>query len=301
MGLLHLTLRQLQIFVAVARSGSTSAASADIALSQSAVSAAVLELERLLSVTLFDRTGKRLVLNANGRALLPRAQALLEGAHAIERIAQETGTQLQSLRIGASTTIGSHVVPRLLSRLLGTAPAAAESWQSMVTIGNTAEICARVAAFELDVGLIEGTSHEAALQVHPWVRDEMVVVGSALKGRPAARMGVRDLRDAVWLLREPGSGTREAMDQALLPHLHAYRRTIELGSSEAIKHAAGEGLGLAFLSRWVVADWLASGRLVELPTTLPAIVRQCYWVVHRDKQLTEPLSRWLDEMQTLLD
>jgi len=203
MGLLHLTLRQLQIFVAVARSGSTSAASADIALSQSAVSAAVLELERLLSVTLFDRTGKRLVLNANGRALLPRAQALLEGAHAIERIAQETGTQLQSLRIGASTTIGSHVVPRLLSRLLGTAPAAAESWQSMVTIGNTAEICARVAAFELDVGLIEGTSHEAALQVHPWVRDEMVVVGSALKGRPAARMGVRDLRDAVWLLREP--------------------------------------------------------------------------------------------------
>ncbi len=86
----------------------------------------------------------------------------------------------------------------------------------------------------------------------------MVVVGSALKGRPAARMGVRDLRDRGVAAAGAGSGTREAMDQALLPHLHAYRRTIELGSSEAIKHAAGEGLGLAFLSRWVVADWLAS-------------------------------------------
>ena len=84
MNTLRLTLRQLQIFVAVARSGTTTAASAEIALSQSATSSAVNELERLLSLRLFDRAGKRLLLNDNGRALLPRALALLDGAAGIE-------------------------------------------------------------------------------------------------------------------------------------------------------------------------------------------------------------------------
>ena len=89
MDVLRLTLRQLQIFVAVARSGSTTAASADIALSQSATSSAVNELERLLSLRLFDRAGKRLLLNDNGRALLPRALALLDGAAGIEQMSRD--------------------------------------------------------------------------------------------------------------------------------------------------------------------------------------------------------------------
>ncbi|MBY0411659.1 MAG: LysR family transcriptional regulator [Burkholderiaceae bacterium] len=113
----RLTLRQLQIFVAVAQSGSTTAASTGIALSQSqsATSAAVNELERLLSLQLFDRTGKRLQLNDNGRALLPRALALLRGAQEVERVAHNATAQLQSLRIGASTTMGNHVLPVLLA------------------------------------------------------------------------------------------------------------------------------------------------------------------------------------------
>ena len=112
MDVLRLTLRQLQIFVAVAQSGSTTAASAEIALSQSATSAAVNELERLLSLQLFDRTGKRLQLNDNGRALLPRAQALLKGAQEVERMAHHGDAQLQSVRIGASTTVGNMSCPR---------------------------------------------------------------------------------------------------------------------------------------------------------------------------------------------
>lgn len=293
----RVTLRQLQAFVAVARSGSTTAASFEIALSQSATSAALLELERVLSMRLFDRAGKRLLLNANGRALLQRAEGLLDAAHAIERTAQDTGGQLQSLRIGASTTIGSHVLPGLLSAFLGAEPRQATSWRSNIVIGNTAEICGRVAAFALDVGLIEGPAHEPDLRVHPWVRDEMVIVGAAPKTRRTSPLTVKELREEVWLLRELGSGTRETADHALLPHLHAYRRSIELGSSEAIKRAAGAGLGVACLSRWVVSDWLAAGRLRELRTTLPRIVRQCYWVMHRDKKPTAVLRRLIDHLQ----
>src|SRR5206468_7640764 len=99
MDVLRLTLRQLQIFVAVARSGTTTAASAEIALSQSATSSAVNELERLLSLRLFDRASKRLLLNDNGRALLPRALALLDGAADIERMAHGAEAQAQSLRV----------------------------------------------------------------------------------------------------------------------------------------------------------------------------------------------------------
>jgi DNA-binding transcriptional LysR family regulator len=299
MEVLRLTLRQLQIFAAVARTGSTTAASTEIALSQSATSAAVNELERLLSLRLFDRAGKRLLLNDNGRALLPRAQALLDGAYGLERMGKEPGTQLQAVRIGASTTIGTHVVPALLSAFLDGQQRVAGDWSSGVAIANTAEICARVAAFDLDIGLIEGPCHEAALQVHAWLRDKMVVVAAPHQG-PAKgstqRMGVKALRESVWLLREPGSGTREATDQALLPHLRSYRRSIELGSSEAIKYAAAQGVGLACLSRWVANDLLRSGSLREVATTLPPITRQCYWVIHRGKHLTPALRRLIDRL-----
>lgn len=179
MDVLRLTLRQLQIFAAVARCGSTTAASTELALSQSATSSAVNELERLLSLRLFDRVGKRLLLNDNGRALLPRALALLDGASGIEQMARDGMVQTQSLRIGASTTIGNYVLPKLLGQFLGERHHARDAaWRSKVTIGNTEAICDAVAAFELDVGLIEGPSHQASLTVTPWLQDELVIVRS---------------------------------------------------------------------------------------------------------------------------
>jgi DNA-binding transcriptional LysR family regulator len=300
MDVLRLTLRQLQIFAAVARLGSTTAAGAEIALSQSATSSAVNELERLLSLQLFDRAGKRLLLNENGRALLPRALALLDAAVSVEHFAREGRDHIQSLRIGASSTIGNYLLPGLLGKFFGDGHREATTdWKSAVAIGNTAEICAAVAAFELDIGLIEGPCHEAALQVFPWLHDEVLIVAGAksplvcASGEPAS---LAALRDSMWLLRESGSGTREATDQALLPHLNAYRRSIELGSSEAIKRAAAEGLGIACLSRWVVEDFIDAGRLCAVPTTLPTMMRQCHVVIHRDKQMTPALRQFIGQL-----
>ncbi|NMM11076.1 MAG: LysR family transcriptional regulator [Polaromonas sp.] len=302
MDILRLTLRQLQIFVAVARMGSTTAASAEVSLCQSATSSAVNELERLLSMRLFDRAGKRLLLNDNGRALLPRALALLDGAAGIERMTRDGMEQAQSLRIGASTTIANYVLPTLLGVFFGERyQDRTTAWRSSVKIGNTRVICDAVAAFELDIGLIEGPSHQASLAVTPWLQDELIIVSSpdsmlaGLTQGPAAveRVSVKALRDLVWLLREPGSGTREATDQLLLPHLRSYRRSIEIGSSEAIKHAAAEGLGAACLSQWVVSDLVKSKRLRRIPTTLPKLTRQCYLVVHHDKQATPALLRFI--------
>ena len=304
MDVLRLTLRQLQIFVAVARSGSTTAASAKISLSQSATSSAVIELERLLSLSLFDRSGKRLLLNDNGRTLLPHALALLDGAASIERMSRDGSAQAQSLRIGASTTIGNYVLPNLLKQfLLEHSLENPLGWKSKVTIANTEAICEAVAQFELDVGLIEGPCHQSALSVTPWLQDELVIVTSnqnqampnIQNENGAGKVPLKKLREMMWLLRELGSGTRDTTDQLLLPHLRSYQRSIELGSSEAIKSAVAEGLGLACLSHWVVNDWLESGRLFRLQTTIPKMTRQCYLVVHRDKQLTPSLLAFIKQ------
>lgn len=298
MNVLRLTLRQLQIFVAVARTGSTMAASGELALSQSATSSALNELERVLNLRLFDRAGKRLQLNDNGRALVPRALALLDAASGIEDLSRPEAAQAHALRIGASTTIGNYVLPGLLSRFFAAQGAhEAPAWQSRVMIANTADICASVASFELDIGLIEGASHEPALNVHLWRRDELVIVaapGSAFcPAVSGAALTLKALREAVWLLRERGSGTRETTDQFLLPHLRGYRRSIELGSSEAIKRAVAHGLGVACLSRWVVQELIDAQALCELRTPLPALKRPCYWVVHQSKQFTPALQAFV--------
>src|SRR5277367_5339904 len=108
---MRLTLRQLQIFRAVALSGSTTAAADSVALSQSATSSALNELERVLQARLFDRVGKRLLLNDNGRALLPLALGVLDGADHIERAFAAGGVNLAAeLRLHASTTVGNYIL-----------------------------------------------------------------------------------------------------------------------------------------------------------------------------------------------
>lgn len=296
---MRLSLRQLSIFIAVADTGSTTAAALRVALSQSATSGALNELEGLLGALLFDRIGKRLVLNDNGRALLPQARALLDAAQAIESQFGVGGAPngapalASQLRVGASTTIGNYLLPALVASYRRDWPTTAID----VRIGNTRDVAAGVARLEVDMGLIEGPCHEAELAVSPWREDELVVVcgaGHALApapGRP--RVSQASLRQAVWLLREPGSGTREAVENALLPHLHQWGGEMQLGSTEAIKQAAAEGLGLACLSRYAVQDQVALGRLVVLNTTLPRLSRMFYLVHHRQKQFSVPLARFV--------
>jgi len=294
----RLTLRQLQIFGAVAQSGSTTAAAATLALSQSATSAALNELERVLGVPLFDRVGRRLLLNESGRALLPSARALLDGARTVEdgfRLGR-AGTRLD-LRIAASTTIGNYVLPPLLPGFRTAAPDA----QLHVRIGNTLEVATAVESFEADLGLIEGPCHAADLRVIPWLDDELTLVAAPTHPLALAagqgRLSLRDLEAAGWLLREPGSGTREAVEQALVPHLSHLRPQMTLGSSEAIKNAVALGLGVSCLSKSVVQDFLDAGRLVVLRSTLPRLSRRFSIVHHRQKMLSNALNLLITALQ----
>jgi DNA-binding transcriptional LysR family regulator len=295
---MHITLRQLEIFRAIALTGSTTAAAQSVPLSQSATSTALGEFERSLGARLFDRVGKRLLLNDNGRALLPLALGVLDGAQHIERAFAAGGVNLAAeLRLHASTTVGNYILPRLLSGFRELVPAA----RFDVRIGNTLDVVTAVREFSADLGLIEGPCHGPDVVVTPWFEDELVIV--AAPGHPLAnssgtrtkrrKLTAAELAHAPWLLREPGSGTREAVELALLPHLENIQPAMTLGSSEAIKNAAAEGLGISCLSRSAVEDLVSTGRLCVLETRLPPLMRRLALIHHRAKVLSETIRRFL--------
>ena len=276
---LRVTLRQLEVFAATAREGSTRAAAGKVARSQSAASMALAELEATLAVQLFDRVGRRLVLNENGRAFLPRAVSLVEQALELERLFEAEHSA--PLRIASSFTIGEYLLPSLISEYKQVHPRI----QVRLDIANTHEVLQSVAAFDVDIGFIEGTGSHPELAVRRWKNDELVVV--AAPGHPLGRAQVsaRKLAEADWILREQGSGTREAADRWLTSSLPEIHVGLELGSNEAVKRAVRSGLGLGCLSRLAVAEALEQGALVELQTRLPAMQRSLATVVHKTKRL----------------
>ncbi len=276
---LRLNLRQLEVFVATAHAGSTRAGAERVARSQSAASTAIADLETAIGTPLFDRVGRRLVLNENGRALLPRAAALLAEAGDVQQLfAREHAVPL---RIAASFTIGEYLLPERVAR-----------WQALhpgshlrMRVSNTNDAIDAVVRHEADIGFVEGARTHPDLAVRAWLSDELVVF--AAPSHPLARraVGVEQLRSAAWVVREPGSGTREATDRWLLEHLDAVDIAYELGSTEAIKRLVGFGAGIGCVSRYAVAQAFDEGWLVPLKTRLPKAMRRLATVVHRGRPL----------------
>lgn len=283
---MHITLRQLEVFAEVLKSGSTTQASQMLALSQSAVSAALTDLEGQLGVQLFDRVGKRLVVNEHGRLLYPRALATLEQATEIEQLFREDNG---AIRVFASSTIGNYILPEIIARYRRDFPALPLE----LSVGNSQDVINAVSDFRVDIGLIEGPCHAAEIIAEPWLEDELVVF--AAPGSPLLNEDVTlaKLAQAPWILREHGSGTREIVDYLLLSHLPEFHLGMELGNSEAIKHAVRHGLGISCLSRRVIAEQLDSGSLVELPIPLPQLTRKLWRIHHRQKHLSNALRRFL--------
>lgn len=283
---MHITLRQLEVFTEVLKSGSTTQASVVLALSQSAVSAALADLEGQLKVLLFDRVGKRLVINEHGRLLYPKALALLEQAGEIEQLfLHDSG----ALRIAASSTIGNYMLPEMIAHYRKDFPATPLE----LNVGNSQEVIVAVADFRVDLGLIEGPCHMPELVTQPWLEDELVVFAAPDNPLAQQSLTLEALASAPWILRERGSGTREVLDHLLLAHMPNFQLVMELGNSEAIKHAVRHGIGISCLSRRVVEEQLASGVLVELKIPLPPLKRTLYLIHHRQKHISNALQRFL--------
>ncbi|WP_367299479.1 DNA-binding transcriptional regulator YeiE [Hafnia alvei] len=283
---MHITLRQLEVFTEVLKCGSTTQASSALSLSQSAVSAALSDLETQLSVRLFDRVGKRLVVNEHGRLLYPKAMALLEQAGEIEALFQ---SEAGALRIAASSTIGNYILPKMIAGYRRDFPAVPLE----LNVGNSRDVINAVADFRVDLGLIEGPCHMPDLLTQTWQQDELVVFAAPDHPLLQAPVTLDALARAPWILREAGSGTREVVEHILLSHLSHFDLVMELGNSEAIKHAVRYGIGISCLSRRVIEEQLQTGVLVEVPVPLPRLNRALYLIHHRQKHMSKALERFL--------
>lgn len=304
MALSRITARQLEIFVAVARTESTVAASLALGLSQSATSSAINELERALGVKFFDRVQRRLVLNVDGQDLMTRAFSVLNEFREIEAgfAGRGAGDVVALPRIAASTTVGNYILPRLIatyglqSKVKRDALALAS-----IRISNTADAVEAIEAGTADIALIEGSCPNPRLAVWHWMNDELQIVASPSHPLARAHQGrvvpYSELADALWLLREPGSGTREAVEHALLPHVGQLREGPAFGSTEAIKHAAVEGLGIACLSEHSVEQLIRAGLLVALATPLQRLVRNLFIVHRRGRGVPESVAKFLEFCQ----
>ncbi len=284
------SLRQLEIFLAAAHYENITRAAASLAMSQSAASSALKELEQQFDIQLFDRVGKRLQLNELGRILRPKAEALIEQARELER-ALGRHSDLGQVKVGATLTIGNYLAVGLMAQYMqeqGGAKVALE-------VANTATIAHKVLNFELDVGLIEGELQQPDLEVIPWREDELVVFCAPtheLAGRPW--LDDRDLVSATWIMREPGSGTRQTGERALHGLLPQLNILLELQHTEAIKRAVEAGLGIGCLSRVTLEDAFRRGSLVPLPVPHRDFRRHFYFIMHRQKYRSAGIERWLE-------
>ena len=283
------SLRQIEVFLATARHQNISRAAEELSMSQSAASGALKDLEQRYDVPLFDRVGKRLQLNMLGRVLWPYAEALLSQAEEVESVLLDqrlSGT----LRVGATMTIGNYLMVPLVSAFKRQFSAI----DIELHVANTTEIAQQVLNFELDIGFLEGEYNHHELFVRSWQRDELVVF--CAPDHPLAkkrRLDADDLSNVEWILREPGSGTRQAFDQAMAGQSANIRVFLELEHTEAIKRAVEQDQCLGFLSRTTVADALASGRLCELQFGDEPLRRQLYWITRTERHRFAALNAWL--------
>ncbi|HCT39820.1 MAG TPA: LysR family transcriptional regulator [Moraxellaceae bacterium] len=288
---MRITLKQLEVFIAVAQSGNVTRASESLNITQSATSMSLSDFETQLGRKLFDRVGKRLQLNDSGRLLLPKALDAIARVSEIESIASSDAALIGQLRIGASLTIGNYMLPGMIGSFMQHHPGA----QVTLDVANTRHVIQALEQFQIDVGFIEGFCHQPDIEVIPWCRDELVIFAAPAHPLASARtIAADDLAAADWILREPGSGTREIFDNAILGRISRLNLLMEFGHTEAIKRAVETGIGIGCASRRTLEDALAAGSVVVLPTPFLNLERELYLLIHRQKYRTQGLEAFLD-------
>jgi DNA-binding transcriptional LysR family regulator len=278
-----MTLEQLRIFVAVAEALHVTKAARALHLTQSAASAAVAAIEHRYGVPLFHRIGRGIQLTEAGKVLLGEARAVLRHAGDAQRALEElSGLRRGRLDIFASQTIANYWLPSRLYEFHRHHPQIALH----VTIGNTAQVTEAMLAGQADLGFVEGEIEEPSLMRHRIEGDRLVLVvgaGHPWFGRESLKPA--QLLHTNWVLREPGSGTRQVFETAarrMGVDPQQLRVTLELPSNEAVRSAVEGGAGATVISELVVQSSLRHGALHAVNLPLPKrdfeILRhrQCY-------------------------
>lgn len=276
---INISLKQLNVFNSITQHKTLTIAADKLFLSKAAVSMALGELEKQLGHPLFDRVNNRLILNQEGKLLLPLADELLSRAGYINNLFDKDQTLNGQLRLGSSNTIGNHISPYLLSKFRKQQ----QHFSQSLYISNSTTICQKLLDFELDIALIEGENHHEDLISIPFSRDEMCIVSEI--NHPLTKLKeikTSDLANTEWLLREQGSGSRECFIKILAPEINQWHLAFELNTTEALINSVSAGLGLGCLSTLAAKNSLEAGRVALLKTPIE-MPREFSLIIHKNK------------------
>ena len=288
-----MTLRQLEVFLAVAREKSFSLAAKKIHSSQPTLSEHVSELETELGKQLFFRRGRRRVVTVTeaGRVFAEfaeRAISAIEGGR--QALADLDGLTHGSLLIGASTTPGLYVLPRIIAAFRTKYPGVDVKLQ----IANSQAIEGRVRERELDLGIVGGHALRPGEEcLTAGMRDELVLIVAPAHAWSRRRdVTPESLADEPLLVREEGSATRSVTERAL--QRVKFRVAMELDHTEAIKQGVMAGLGVAFVSLYAVQGEIAGGRLRALRLRGVRIQRHFHIIHHEARRVTASARAFME-------
>ncbi len=254
-----ITLRRLRLLLALAEEGGVTAAAKAVGISQPALSQNLQVMERHYGFPFLMRSGRRTVVTQPGRVVVDYARRIVR---LVEESERAVGDLLQlkrgRLALGASTTPGTYLLPRLLAEFRVRHP----NVELQLRIGDTREVERWVLGGSVDLGVIGQTEEQLGLLAHPFHRDELVVVAPPAHSlATVVRLDGEVLAAHPLIVREVGSSTRETLERALRSSGHALNVQFELGSTEAILQAVAAGLGASVVSELAVAEPALGRRL----------------------------------------
>lgn len=280
---MHLTLRQLKVFESVARHLNYTRAAQELFLTQPAVSMQVKQLEESLGVALFEQLGKRIHLTEAGREVLGYARTITQQLDELDGVLNHIkGLSGGKLRISVATT-ANYFIPTLLGTFSRRHPGVTVS----LDVTNRETLLQQLSENTVDLVIMGQPPAELDAEADAFMENPLVIV--APPDHPLARkkkIPLARLQEETFLVREPGSGTRVAMERFFAERKMHLKTGMEVGSNEAIKQSVQAGLGLGLLSRATIEQELTLKRLVVLDVADFPIMRHWYLVHRRGKRLS---------------
>lgn len=283
-----MTLRHMKIMVAVYQQGSVTKAAELLHLSQPSVSLALRELEEFYGVKLYTHVGRRISPTECGKAFYGYAVHIVSLMGELETNMRNWDT-VGTVRIGATITIGTYLLPGLIRRYQQEFP----ELKTDVQVCRASQVEQLIFDNRIDLGLIETTPEHPELQAIPFMQDELRAVvppDSPLSGQPSVT--IEELAAYPFLMREPGSAGRRELNACLALHQLQIQPAWESVSTQALIKAVAEGLGVAVLPKLLVQRDAANGIVTMLPFREP-MTRTLNIVYHSKKYLSGSMNRFI--------
>ncbi len=287
-----MTTRHLEVFLAVARVGSMSGAAKELYISQPTVSQVIAELEEHYHTRLFERLQKRLYITPAGQQLQRYAQQITDLFSQMDQEMDHTAHH-RLLRVGATITIGSCLLPGLVARFESVCP----STQVQAYVDNTQAIEGMLCRSELDLALVEGKISSPQLRTFDVLDDQLVLI--CAPDHPLAKQNKvtpQQLQGQQFIMRETGSGTRALFEEFLRQNQVQINVKWSCHSSDSVLAAVAAGQGLAMLSLVLVQKPAAQGQVAILPLQRAGLSRSFQLVYHKDKYLSAVMRQFIKSL-----